>query len=85
MNIFCRRKLLLLEVIIAVLSPLFEEESLQMEKDKDSDQDPRERETLNDRTDSEISIFLVCAEMRVAFSMCQYFSKLPALLVSENK
>jgi hypothetical protein len=75
---------LLLEAIISVLSPLFAEESCEQTEGVGGGQVDL-RETLGDRTDSEISIFLVCAEMRVAFSLCHHFSKLPKLLVSDNK
>jgi hypothetical protein len=68
-----RRKLLLLEAVIAVLSPLFEGDAEGLGC------------PMSECTDSEISIFLVCAELRVALSMCQYVGKLPSLLKSENK
>lgn len=71
-----------------MLSPLFEEEILEQKKKAEKDNggvEMRRKSTFTGRTDSEISIFLVCAELRVAFSMCQYFSKLPHLITSENK
>lgn len=78
---FNRRKLQLLEAVVAVLSPLFAEEREQIAPGGPADI----RTSFSDQSQSEISIFLVCAELRVAMSMCQHFKELPKLLVPENK
>jgi len=77
-----KRKLLLLEAVVAVLSPLFAEEE-RMENAALSSTSELNT-SLNVQSQSEVSIFLVCAEMRVAMSMCQNFKDLPKLLVGEN-
>jgi hypothetical protein len=83
---------MLLEAVIVVLSPLFEVElegevvEQQKAGEEGADQSSERQRALNKaRSDSEVSIFLVCAEIRVALSMCQHFGKLPALLLEENK
>lgn len=75
-----RRKLQLLEAVVAVLSPLFDDAfCAQMSIGL------RHQDSMTNMYDSEISIFLVCAEMRVALSMCQHFKDLSTLIIQDNK
>ena len=80
---FTRRKLLLLEAIVKVMSPLFDKDDGTEQGVTDDCGD--EKKSLETFIVPEVSIFLVCAEIRVAMSMCQHFSKMPQLLTEENR
>ena len=68
--------------MLAVLTALFvEEEPTEQPKEPK----PAQRGFLGHRVESEVSIFLVCAELRIALSLCQHSLYLPKILQKENK